>query len=112
MRDGIKDEAGNTIWRNREKDNGNPYQLELDQFFAAIKNGTPMNDTEWGAMSTMTTLLGRMAAHSGQMVEWKDAFNSQLSILPEKFSWDANPPAMPDQDGNYPVPLPGESPVL
>lgn len=112
IREGIKDRSGKSLWRNRGKDNGNPYQLELDQLFAAIRNGTPLNDTEWGAMSTMTTIMGRMAAHSGQLVEWEDAFNSELSLLPEKFAWDANPPVMPDEKGNYPVPVPGESPVL
>ena len=112
VRDGIRDQAGKSIWRHRGGDGENPYQLEHDQFFAAIRNNTPMNDTEWGAMSTMTTLLGRMAAHSGQLVEWDDAFHSELSILPDTFSWDANPPVMPDKDGNYPVPVPGKSPVL
>jgi predicted dehydrogenase len=112
VREGIKDMGGKTLWRNRSKDNGNPYQIELDLFIDAIINGKPMNDTEWGAMSTMTTLLGRMAAHSGQMVEWEDAFNSTLSILPDDFSWEAAPPVMPDGVGNYPVPVPGVSPVL
>lgn len=112
VREGIKDRAGKSIWRHRGSESQNPYQLEHDQFFAAIRKDTPMNDTEWGAMSTMTTLLGRMAGHSGQLVEWEDAFNSELSILPSTFSWDTHPPVMPDQDGNYPVPVPGKSPVL
>lgn len=112
IREGIKDRTGKTLWRHRGGDDENPYQLEHDQFFAAIRNDQPMNDTEWGAMSTMTTILGRMAAHSGQMLTWDDAFNSELSLLPETFSWDANPPVMPDKDGNYPVPVPGKSPVL
>jgi predicted dehydrogenase len=112
IRQGIINLEGNSIWRNRGKDKGNPYQLEHDQFFAAILNDTPMNDTEWGAMSTMTTLLGRMAAHSGQLVEWEDALNSELSILPEEFSWEANPPVVPNENGTYPVPVPGVSPVL
>lgn len=111
-REGIKDRAGKVLWRTNRRENGNPSQIEHDEFFAAIRNDTYMNDTEWGAMSTMTTLLARMAAHSGQLVEWEDALNSPLSILPEQFAWDANPPVMPDEDGNYPVPIPGQSPVL
>lgn len=112
VRDGLRDPAGTSIWRSRKREGANPYQLEHDQFFAAIRNDTPMNDTEWGAMSTMTTILGRMAAHSGQLIEWDDAFNSELSILPKEFSWDAHPPVMPDENGNYPVPVPGVSPAL
>jgi hypothetical protein len=26
--------------------------------------------------------------------------------MPEKMSWDATPPVMPDKDGNYPPPMP------
>ena len=53
VREGIRDQAGKSIWRHRGGDGENPYQLEHDQFFAAIRNDTPMNDTEWGAMSTI-----------------------------------------------------------
>lgn len=112
IREGIKDNTGKTLWRNRDRESESPYQLEHDQFFAAIRNDTPMNDTEWAAKSTMTTLIGRMAAHSGQLVEWKDALDSELTLLPDTLSWEANPRAMPDQYGNYPIPVPGESPVL
>ena len=110
IREGIKDRNGNQIWRNRT--DGNPYQIEHDELFAAIRKGTALNDTEWGAMSTMTTLLGRMAAHSGQMLEWDDALNSDLILVPENLDWDSAPPAKPDENGIYPVPVPGQSQVL
>ncbi|MHA4807992.1 Gfo/Idh/MocA family oxidoreductase [Flavitalea flava] len=112
LQKGIRDLNGDPIWRNKNQDADSAYQIEHDQLFAAIRNNTPLNDTEWGAMSTMTVILGRMAAHSGKMVEWEDAFKSELSLLPEKFAWDANPPAMPDKEGNYPVPDPGKSPAI
>lgn len=107
----IKDHKGNMLWRNRNEYDS-PYQIQTDILFDAIRNNKPLNDTEWGAKSTMTTIMGRMAVHSGQLVEWDDALNSQLSILPEKYAWDAKLPSMPDKDGNYPVPIPGVSPVL
>jgi len=109
---GIKNAKGEQIWRNPNKDSENAYQIEHDVLFAAIRNNTPLNDTEWGAKSTMTTILGRMAVHSGKMVEWDEALNSPLTLLPEKFAWDAEAPVKPDKDGNYPVPIPGLSPVL
>jgi myo-inositol 2-dehydrogenase/D-chiro-inositol 1-dehydrogenase len=111
IREGIKDLNGNRIWREREK-GASPYQIEHDELFAAIRNGTPLNDTEWGAKSTMTTIMGRMAAHSGQMLEWNDALNSELVLVPDNLSWDTEPPAKPDADGNYTVPVPGQSQVL
>jgi hypothetical protein len=60
----------------------------------------------------MTTLMGRMAVHSGQMIGWDEALNSEVSLLPEKFAWDADPPVLPGPDGNYPVPIPGQTKVL
>jgi hypothetical protein len=69
-------------------------------------------DAEMGAQATMSAILGRMATYSGQVVEWDEALNSNLSLMPEHFSWDANPPVMPDANGRYPVPVPGESRVV
>lgn len=112
LQGGIKDAKGERIWRNKNTDSESAYQIELDELFSAIKNNTPLNDTEWGAMSTMTTILGRMAAHSGKMIEWDEALNSELTLLPEKFAWDAEPPVKPDVDGNYPIPSPGQSKMI
>jgi myo-inositol 2-dehydrogenase / D-chiro-inositol 1-dehydrogenase len=107
----INDHKGNTVWRNKEKYDS-PYQLQTDVLFDAIRNNKPLNDTEWGAKSTMTTIMGRMAAHSGQVLEWEGSLNSELSIMPSKLDWNAVLPSMPDKDGNYPIPVPGVSPVL
>lgn len=109
---GIKNAKGEQVWRNANKDSENAYQIEHNVLFAAIRDNTPLNDTEWGAKSTMTTILGRMAVHSGKMVEWDEALNSDLSLMPDRFAWDAEPPVKPDKDGNYPVPIPGLSQVV
>ena len=53
--------------------------------FDAIINDTPHNDTERGAYSTLTAIMGRMAAHTGQVITWDDALNSMpywTGILP------------------------------
>ncbi|WP_290710075.1 Gfo/Idh/MocA family oxidoreductase [Flavihumibacter sp. CACIAM 22H1] len=109
---GIRDASGERIWRRQSGSTENAYQIEHDKLFEAIRNNTPLNDTEWGAMSTMTTLLGRMAAHSGKLVEWKDAIQSELTLLPKRFGWDAEAPVLPDKNGLYPFAIPGSSPVL
>lgn len=106
----LSDHQGNQQWRSQVR--GNSYQLEHERLFSAIRNGTPLNDTDWGAKSTMTTILGRMAAHSGKLIEWDDALQSTLSILPERMEWDAVLPSMPDAEGNYPIPVPGKSEAL
>lgn len=112
MRSGIiKGLDGSKIWRNRNK-GSSPYQIEHNEFFSAIRNGSSMNDTEWGAMSTMTTIMGRMAAHSGQMLEFDEALNSELILVPDNLNWNSEPPTKPDENGNYPIPQPGQSEPL
>jgi len=63
-------------------------------------------------MSTMTAILGRMAAYSGKLVEWDDAINSKLQLMPEEVTWEMAPPVVPDAEGNYPVAIPGRTVAL
>ena len=79
----------------------------LNKLFAAIRGGKYINDTEWGAKSTMASIMGRMASHSGQLIEWDKALASTESIVPAKLAWDAPPLSLPDENGNYRVPVPG-----
>jgi predicted dehydrogenase len=91
----------------KKKPAANSYQTEHDVLFDAIRNDKPYNQAELGAMATMTAILGRMATYSGQVVTWQQAFNSQLSLLPERIAWDAPPRDRPNADGRYPVAMPG-----
>ena len=104
---------GYKIWEHRGKNDPNPYQVEHDELFAAITAGEyKYSDTENGAMSTMSAILGRMATYSGQVITMEDALNSEVSIMPTTFSWDVDPPIMPNEDGMYPVPTPGITKVI
>lgn len=109
----IYDLKGNVVWKHRDKDDPNPYQQEHDELFSAIAKGDyKFADAENGAKSTMTSLLGRMCTYSGQKISWDEALNSNVSLMPERFAWDATPPVLPQEDGFYPVPVPGETKVL
>ncbi len=112
LRLGLKDLAGNKIWRYRNRENPNPYQIEHDKLFEAIEKDLPLNDTEFGAKSTMTAIMGRMAAHSGKMITWDEAFKSERVLVPENIRGDSTAPILPDEHGIYPVPIPGQSEVL
>jgi len=90
----------------------NPYQVEHDALFDAVRKGTPYNETEYGAMSTLTAVMGRMAGYSGREIRRQDALESKASLLPERLAWDAAPPVLPDADGAYPVAVPGVTKVL
>ncbi len=103
---------GPKAWERRVKGDPDPYQQEHDDLFDAIRNNKPYNEAENGAKSTMTSILGRMATYSGKIVEWEKAINSEISVMPKVFAWDANPPTMPNENGWYALAVPGVTKVV
>ena len=73
----------------------NMYQVEHDELFASIRSGNPINDGVRMTYSTLTGLMGRMAAYTGQEITWDMAMNSQENLFPEKIAWDAKIPVPP-----------------
>ncbi len=85
-------------------------QVEHNELFEVIANGEyKFADAERGAQATMTAILGRMATYSGEVVEWDEALNSQLSLMPARYAFDATPPVVPNEHGRYAIPVPGET---
>ena len=104
----ITDLRGKTIFQYDKSKERNPYQTEHDELFAAIAKGEyKYADAENGAYSTMTSILGRMATYSGQIIDWDKAINSGLNLHPSVYAFDAAAPVNPGPDGFYPVPVPG-----
>lgn len=115
----IFDAKGQLKWEYKDSEGQrrnlhNGHQDEHHDLFAAIRRGEIPNEGEFGAYSTMTSVLGRMATYSGKEIFWKDALASELGISPvEKFrSFDDTPPIIPNADGFYPIPTPGVTKVL
>ena len=50
-----------------------PYRLTHEDLIASILAGTPINEAQAMAESTMTGILGREAVYSGQAVTWEKA---------------------------------------
>jgi predicted dehydrogenase len=99
---------GGTLFEHDDVNDPNPYQVEHDELFQTIAAGEFRHaDGEMGAVATMTAILGRMATYSGQTIEWDEALASELSLMPERYAWDAPPPVLPDADGRYAIPTPG-----
>ena len=100
--------SGENEWNyGRKTPKNNPYQTEHDDLFAAIRNNTPYNEGEYGANSTLTAIMGRMAVYGGKKVTWEQALNSQIDLMPETYTWDTIPKVTPDENGVYPVAVPG-----
>ena len=100
---------GENRWRFTGKHN-DAYQQEHDDLFAAIRNDTAYNETAlYGAYSTMTAIMGRMATYSGKEVAWDDALNSRiLTRSPRPWRGMPRHPSSPTPTGRYPVPVPGK----
>ena len=102
--------VGSETWkfrRDKSVQRTDPYQVEHDDLFAAIRNNTPYNEGENGATSSLTAVLGRMVVYSGSEITWDQALNSTVNTMPEKLGWDANPPSLPNANGEYTIPTPG-----
>jgi predicted dehydrogenase len=109
----IVSSSGHVLFEHDDENDPNPYQVEHDELFAAIAGGEyRYADAELGAHSTMTSIMGRMATYSGRVVEWDEALASELSLMPAKYAWDADPPVMPDAEGRYAIPMPGVTRAL
>ena len=104
--------SGDALFKHRGKDDPNPYQVEHIKLFESIRNGGVLADTENGAKSTMTAILGRMATYSGKVVKWEEAMQSDLKLAPDELSWDSPAPVQPNADGLYTIPTPGKTVVM
>jgi myo-inositol 2-dehydrogenase/D-chiro-inositol 1-dehydrogenase len=96
-------------WRGEGAD---PYQVEHDVLFAAVRSGAAHDEAENGAKSTLTAIMGRLATYSGQVVKFDEALNSTLELRPSKYAFDGVPPTVPDEHGHYPIAVPGQTRVV
>jgi len=102
--------AGKT-WRSKAPHVDNHHQEHHDMF-AALRDGRTYNEGDYGARSTMTAILGRMATYSGKIVKWDDALHKGIDLSPASYDFAAQPPVLPDANGFYPVPVPGKTAVI
>lgn len=94
--------------RSRQYLSQNPYQQEHENLMASILGSGPHRlDAEYGATSSMTAVMGRMATYSGMEVTWDEAVKSELRLGPKEYSFDAEPPVKPDATGAYAAAQPG-----
>jgi len=89
---------GKQTWRFRGE-KSDMYQNEHNEFFAGIRSGKLINDSDRMVQSTLMGIMGRMAAYSGQEVTWEEALNSKESLVPDQLDWkmklDIAPMAIP-----------------
>jgi len=105
---GHKLNAENLLWAFPQPE-PNPYQLEWDDLINAIRQDLPYNEAQRGAIASLVTSMGRMAAHTGQIVTYDEIFNHTHEFAPEvdKLTMDSPAPLQAGSDGRYPTPAPG-----
>ena len=89
-----------------EGDIASAYKQEHKDLIDSIRAGKPIVELKATAESSMTAVLGRMAAYTGQLVTWDFATNeSTLDLFPKDF----------DIKGSRPEPafaIPGETKLI
>ena len=109
----IEGHGGKARWKFEGR-SPNPYQVEHDTLQRAIREDTTYNEADYGAKTTMTAIMGRMATYSGHLIGWDQAMKSGLQLAPgiESFTFDSTAPVQRDESGRYPVPTPGKTKVM
>lgn len=77
-----------------------PYVQEHISLVTAIRTNQPVVEAERTAISTLTAIMGRTAAYTGQLVTWEEMLNSTVKLGPEKYEMGA-------VSMEFPVPIPG-----
>ncbi|CAN5646084.1 Gfo/Idh/MocA family oxidoreductase [soil metagenome] len=77
----------------------NPYVQEHTNLIASIRAGKPINELKTVAESTLTAILGREAAYTGQELTWDEVLKAELDLTPPNISFQSM--EVP------PVPMPG-----
>jgi predicted dehydrogenase len=77
-----------------------PYVQEHISLVTSIRTNQPVVEAERTAISTLTAIMGRTAAYTGQLVTWEEMLNSPVKLGPEKYEMGA-------VSMEFPVPIPG-----
>jgi predicted dehydrogenase len=101
-------EDPNLVWAFPQPE-VSPYQWEWDDLMDAIRNDKPYNEVKRGAEASLVASMGRMAAHTGQIITYDQMLNCPHEFAPDvdKLTMDGPAPLRMDANGRYPVPEPG-----
>lgn len=103
----IYDNKNNVVWKHDGRQDG--WQEEHHDLFRSLRKGEIPNEGEYGAYSTLTAIMGRMATYSGKKLSWKECLNSELKLadIDSMKTINDEPPLKPDANMRYFIPKPG-----
>lgn len=77
---------GESNWRY-DGDRPSPYVQEHTDLIASIRAGEPLNEAKRVAESTLSAIMGRMSAYSGQAVTFEQALASEETLAPPVYQF-------------------------
>jgi len=98
------------VWESKvasaERD---PYLNEWNDLMDAIRDDKPYNEVKRGVEASLTTSMGRIAAHTGQEIMFEELLNSDHEYAPgvDQLTFDSPAPLQVGSNGRYPIPEPG-----
>ena len=101
---------GETNWRYDGPRN-DPHAEEQNILTGSIRNGQPVNNGDTMIDSTYMGIMGQIAAYTGKPVTWEQMMAADFEFEPKlaDVTLDMDPSVVPDDTGNYPLPVPGET---
>jgi predicted dehydrogenase len=82
----IWDKDGKPVFRF-DKQVPNPYEQEHADLIASIRAGAPLNEARAVAESTLTAIMGRESAYTGQTIAWEQALRSERRWGPDRYAF-------------------------
>jgi myo-inositol 2-dehydrogenase / D-chiro-inositol 1-dehydrogenase len=104
--------TGENKWR--WQGSGDPYQIEHDTLFRAIRSGQPVNNGDYMVNSTTAGVMGQISCYTGQEISWEQitASNFAFPPKPEDCHDNMESPAKPGPNGSYPTFVPGKTRLI
>jgi hypothetical protein len=92
------------------KDVHSPWQYEWNDFIDSIRHDRFHNEARRAVSSDFATLMARAACHTGQIVTWDEMMDSNFQFCDylDELDFDSPVPVEPDENGQFPVPVPGQ----
>jgi hypothetical protein len=99
---------GKLVWQRRDPD-CNPYQAEWQLLLDSIRANTPHNEVRRACDASIAAIMGRAAAHTGQLVTWEQARDSTFQFVADidGLTFETPAPIHDGPDGIYPAAQPG-----
>jgi hypothetical protein len=104
-----QDTSKDPLWAYPQPE-ANPYKLEWEDLVDAVRKDKPYNEVKRGVEASLVTSMGRMAAHTGQVITYEQILNSKHEFAPglDQHGPESPAPVVAGADGKYPIPQPGK----